>query len=200
MTVIIVGFRRGTGLVAAAGGVHRLGVLSGRRWWLADTMGNASVPLGSTAAGRDRLLQPFSSSVGFYAEEEQNQEEDRMSKLMEADGYMGQRITFDGQTVTVVKRKKEVRFRAADVRAIQWKDARKWWNGEVKFVVPGASDAPQTGSYWTKTGKDEGHRYTITFLVEQSAAMRAVCDAIQRAGGNHLDQAKLTNEDQNDAH
>jgi hypothetical protein len=121
-----------------------------------------------------------------------------MSKLMEADGYMGQRITFDGQTVTVVKRKKEVRFRAADVRAIQWKDARKWWNGEVKFVVPGASDAPQTGSYWTKTGKDEGYRYTITFLVEQAAAMRAVCDAIQRAGANHLDQAKITNEDQKD--
>jgi hypothetical protein len=156
------------------------------------------MPLGSTAAGRDRLLQPFSSSVGLDAEEKQNQEEDRMSKLMEADGYMGQRITFDGQTVTVVKRKKEVRFRAADVRAIQWKDARKWWNGEVKFVVPGASDVPQTGSYWTKTGKDEGYRYTITFLVEQAAAMRAVCDAIQRAGANHLDQAKITNEDQKD--
>jgi hypothetical protein len=40
-------------------------------------MENASMPLGSTAAGRDRLLQPFSSSVGLYAEEKQNQKEDR---------------------------------------------------------------------------------------------------------------------------
>jgi hypothetical protein len=103
------------------------------------------------------------------------------SMFMEADGYLGQRITFDGQIITVMRRKKEVRFRASDVRTIQWKDARKWWNGEVKFVVPGASDAPQTGNYWTKTGKDESHRYTVTFLVEQTDAMRAVCDAIQHA-------------------
>lgn len=103
---------------------------------------------------------------------------------MEADGYFGQRVTFDGQVVTVIHRKKEVRFRAADVRTIQWRDARKWLNGEVKFIVPGASDAPQTGNYWTKTGKDESHRYTVTFLPEQAEAMRAICDAIQGASTN----------------
>lgn len=117
-----------------------------------------------------------------------------MSRLVEAEGYMGQRIIFDGQTITVVKRKKEVRFRAADVRAIEWKNARKWWNGEIKFVVPGASDAPQTGSYWTRTGKDESYRYTVTFLVEQADTMRAVCDAIQRAGTGNLDQELITDE------
>src|SRR6266496_4141840 len=98
-----------------------------------------------------------------------------MPDPMEAPGYMGARIIFDGQTVTVVKRKKEVRFRAADVRAIRWRDAGKWRNGEVRFDVPGASDVPQTGNYWTKTGKDESHRYTVNFLVEQAEAMRAVC-------------------------
>lgn len=89
---------------------------------------------------------------------------------MEAEGYLGQKVTFDGKVVTVVRRKKEVSFRATDVRTIQWREARKWLNGEVKFVVPGASDAPQTGNYWTKTGNDESRRYTVTFLVEQTDA------------------------------
>jgi hypothetical protein len=117
---------------------------------------------------------------------------------MEAPGYMGTRIIFDGETVTVAKRKKEVRFRAADVRAIHWKDARKWWNGEVRFVVPGASDSPQTGNYWTKTGKDERHHYTVTFLVDQADAMRAVCDAIERAGTDHDQDQQDQKEDHNE--
>src|SRR5438105_15600292 len=101
--------------------------------------------------------------------------------LMEANGNMGQRVTFDGQIVSVVHRKSEVRFRATDLRTIQWRNPSKWLNGSVQFVVPGASDAPQTGNYWTKTGKDESHRYTVTFLAEQADAMRALCDAIQHA-------------------
>ncbi len=107
--------------------------------------------------------------------------------MIEAEGYGG-RITFDGEIVTVTRRhfpeKGDVRFRASDVHAIIWKGARRFWNGEVRFVVPGASDVPQSGNYWTKTGKDERDRYALTFTVEQSETMRSLCDAIDGARGH----------------
>jgi hypothetical protein len=74
-----------------------------------------------------------------------------------------------------------VSFRVTDLASISVKDARKLWNGEVRFVVPGASDAPQRGNYWTKTGSDESHHYTVVYCVDQTDDMRAICDAIWKA-------------------
>lgn len=100
---------------------------------------------------------------------------------MEAAGYLNTRVVFDGETVTVVRRSKQVSFHVSDLASIEWKDARKWLNGTVQFVVPGASDRKQTGNYYTKTGNDYSRQYSVTFLLEQSDAMRAVCDAIRQA-------------------
>lgn len=97
------------------------------------------------------------------------------------DVYGGQ-LTFDGELITLTRAtmpRGTVSFRAADVRAIEWKDARRMWNGEVRFTVPDASDRPQDGTYWTKTGSDERRRYTLTFTTGQAAPIRALCDDIE---------------------
>lgn len=99
------------------------------------------------------------------------------------DLYRGQ-LTFDGETVTVTRTsmpRGSVTFRVADLRAVEWKDAGRVVNGEVRFVVPGASDRAQTGSYWTRTDSDESRRYKLTFTAGQAAAVRELCDRIQAA-------------------
>lgn len=100
------------------------------------------------------------------------------------DVYGGQ-LAFDGETVTLTTAflpgRGTVAFRATDVRAVQWREAGRFTNGRARFVVPGASDLPQAGNYWTKTGKDERDRYELTFTVTQADVVRSLCDAIMAA-------------------
>jgi hypothetical protein len=99
------------------------------------------------------------------------------------DVYGGQ-LVFDGLVVTLTRSlmpRGTVTFRATDVRAVEWRDAGRIRNGEVRFVVPGASDRPQTGGYHTRTADDERARYGLTFTGSQAASVRSLCEAVQAA-------------------
>lgn len=94
----------------------------------------------------------------------------------------GGRLAFDGELVTLTTAfmpRGTVTFRATDIRVVQWKDAKRMWNGTVQFDVPGASDRPQTANYYTKTGSDERRRYELSFMVDQAPVVSSLIDAIE---------------------